>query len=207
MQQRAPTRSETYIRETAAPVAVRASSVKQPSPPPDALPRPRRLSSAIWALSGFVLGAVFWHTIGFWSFVNSTLLPGPDARRTEREAAIVEARTTQQGNPRSPLRPTRSGTKTVTKLPDPSHADLLHSELAAAPSAPLVINAMTVADCVTLVRRMQGQGVETGACASSVGPLAEGAGLALADRGLPKAAANAPPLLWQAKVEVTADKH
>ena len=30
-----------------------------------------------WAFVGFVIGAVFWHFIGFWSFVSDTVLRGP----------------------------------------------------------------------------------------------------------------------------------
>jgi hypothetical protein len=30
-----------------------------------------------WSVIGFVLGAVFWHFVGFWSFVSDVLLAGP----------------------------------------------------------------------------------------------------------------------------------
>lgn len=45
-------------------------------------PAPGRLATIGWGLAGFVVGAVFWHFIGFWSFVNDIVLKGrPDDGR------------------------------------------------------------------------------------------------------------------------------
>jgi len=38
-------------------------------------------SAAVWAISGFFAGAVFWHFVGFWSFLGSIVLTGPDPSR------------------------------------------------------------------------------------------------------------------------------
>lgn len=38
--------------------------------------RPETLAIAGWGFVGFVIGAVFWHFIGFWGFVSNTVLNG-----------------------------------------------------------------------------------------------------------------------------------
>lgn len=41
--------------------------------------QPSRLAVAAWGLLGFLVGAVFWHFIGFWGFVSDVVLRGhPD---------------------------------------------------------------------------------------------------------------------------------
>ncbi len=51
--------------------------------------RRNRLSDAAiagaWCTLGFVSGALFWHLIGFWSFVGQVVLKGPIEERTARE--------------------------------------------------------------------------------------------------------------------------
>lgn len=44
------------------------------------------LDSLGWALCGFLIGAVFWHFVGFWSFVTTIVLKGPE---TIQEGAPV----------------------------------------------------------------------------------------------------------------------
>ncbi len=45
-------------------------------------PPPSRLAVAAWGALGFVVGAVFWHFIGFWGFVSDVVLRGhPDDTR------------------------------------------------------------------------------------------------------------------------------
>lgn len=157
--------------------------------------RPARAkSSAAWAVAGFITGALFWHTIGFWSFVQSTLLPGSDLRRAERDPPVADTRTTSSAGMHSPVRPTRAGPKTVTKWSE-----------APAP-VPTVLNPTEVADCVTLSRSMPGGSMALSPCVPLAAPLAVGAGVELADREPAKSAAFAQPavLLWQAKVEVSA---
>lgn len=43
-------------------------------------PGPRRaIRDGIgWALAGFIIGAVFWHFVGFWTFVSTVVLKGAD---------------------------------------------------------------------------------------------------------------------------------
>lgn len=47
------------------------------------------LGVASSALLGFVVGAVFWHFVGFWSFVRDVLYQGPV---TERQVALQHGR-------------------------------------------------------------------------------------------------------------------
>lgn len=163
----------------------------------------RAKSSAAWAAAGFVVGALFWHTIGFWSFVQSTLLPGSDTRRAERDAPVSETRTTSNAAMRSPVRPTRTGHKTVTKLSDTPDA-ITHADAPA--RIPIVLNPTEVAECVTLSRAGQGSSVLLTPCAPLSAPLASGTGVKLADRETVKPVALSQPaaLMWQAKVEVSA---
>ncbi len=70
-----------------------------PSPIPSAPVRPVAVpalgptttSPALWGLLGFVIGAVFWHFIGFWGFVSDVVFNGP---------APLEARYIEQTGPR-----------------------------------------------------------------------------------------------------------
>lgn len=48
---------------------------------------PSRMATVAWGLAGFIIGAVFWHFIGFWSFVNDIVLKGrPDDGRIVAQA-------------------------------------------------------------------------------------------------------------------------
>lgn len=40
----------------------------------------RDRSTLLWALAGFVIGAGFWHLVGFWSFMSGVVLQGPEQR-------------------------------------------------------------------------------------------------------------------------------
>lgn len=67
--------------------AVALSFPTQPLPPASVAPEPaigsvRGVLAA--AALGFLVGAVFWHFVGFWGFVRDIVLKGPD-----REASIV----------------------------------------------------------------------------------------------------------------------
>ena len=37
----------------------------------------RWLNAVVFSVAGFILGAVFWHFVGFWSFVSHVVLTGP----------------------------------------------------------------------------------------------------------------------------------
>ena len=50
-------------------------------------------SAAVWAAVGFIAGAVFWHAVGFWSFVSDVVLKG---------ASTVEAKLALAASPRAP---------------------------------------------------------------------------------------------------------
>lgn len=45
-----------------------------------------------WSVIGFVLGAVFWHFVGFWSFVSDVVLAGHQERAVISRAALPEQR-------------------------------------------------------------------------------------------------------------------
>ncbi len=92
-------------------------------PAPKRLPSPaseQRTSSVasavVWGGSGFVVGAVFWHLIGFWSFVSTVVLGDTDARRTMAEGQ--KGWSTQIIGPPSPVRTTsrRPSPPTCTAL-------------------------------------------------------------------------------------------
>ncbi len=113
---------------------------------PDAPPRgerPRRnggMRAWLFGFAGFFLGVVFWHAVGFWSFVSEAVLSGP-RQQIAREAPAVkprietgsittgsihtppasDARMPPQRNMMSPVRPTpfdRTPSATATGFAD-----------------------------------------------------------------------------------------
>ena len=76
--------------------------------------RGRRFSAAVLSgLAGFILGAVFWHFVGFWSFVSHVVLKGPAAEpgRAQIETGALP--------PPQPLRGRDARAKDAAKLKDP----------------------------------------------------------------------------------------
>ncbi len=45
-------------------------------------------SGPLWAVAGFLCGAIFWHMVGFWSFVGGLVAHGPSAEQ-RLEAALL----------------------------------------------------------------------------------------------------------------------
>jgi hypothetical protein len=47
-----------------------------------------------WGLGGFLVGAIFWHLIGFWGFLGSVVLNGPETAVSvvTRQQPVVVAR-------------------------------------------------------------------------------------------------------------------
>lgn len=43
-----------------------------------AIPAAAQTRPLVWGLAGFLVGAVFWHLIGFWVFVSEVVLKGPE---------------------------------------------------------------------------------------------------------------------------------
>jgi hypothetical protein len=92
---------------------------RDPSPLVPLQPRqvPLRKRPAFVAVSsavlGFVTGAVFWHSIGFWSFVSTIVLKGPDEElATQTRDASATARVPVHLRPTGsigPVRPTAGG--------------------------------------------------------------------------------------------------
>lgn len=59
-----------------------------------------------WSVIGFLMGAVFWHFVGFWSFVSDVVLAGhPSASfdRSRSDALQIEAVQTAAGSRDAPL--------------------------------------------------------------------------------------------------------
>jgi hypothetical protein len=82
------------------------------------------LRSLGWASLGFVLGAAFWHAIGFWDFVGNVVLNGPSDRR--RIAAEPSWRADVRADP-SPARPLLTSRRAAAAVPTPSPTcNLLH---------------------------------------------------------------------------------
>ncbi|MBN9277657.1 MAG: hypothetical protein J0I57_08480 [Hyphomicrobium sp.] len=44
----------------------------------------RRAAPLVWGFAGFLIGAMFWHVIGFWGFLSDVVLKGP-----EPQASVV----------------------------------------------------------------------------------------------------------------------
>jgi hypothetical protein len=38
-----------------------------------------RLAPYAWGLGGFLIGAIFWHAVGFWGVLGAAVLDGPEA--------------------------------------------------------------------------------------------------------------------------------
>lgn len=56
--------------------------------------RGRRGHSLLAAAAGFILGAVVWHFVGFWAFVSSIVLHGPEAARMQQASFAPTSGTT-----------------------------------------------------------------------------------------------------------------
>jgi hypothetical protein len=184
--------------------------------------RRRRWNSLVWGAAGFVAGALFWHSIGFWSFVQTTLVPTPDSRRAEREAGSADTRMSHTSNSPSPVRPLRTSAKIGGRhepsAPTGSPSTAVGTPalvqtgppVAAPPLASASTNAVDVQpNCTAIARAKDGAGGAVQSCTLAPVPLLEGAGLAIADKqpvrvqGVkPAETAKAAPLMWQAKVEV-----
>jgi hypothetical protein len=68
--------------------------------------RHERLNALGWSLTGFIVGAAFWHFIGFWNFLGNVVLNGSSdrLRPTVAEAPAWQADVRPQANP-TPTRP------------------------------------------------------------------------------------------------------
>lgn len=44
-------------------------------------------AALIWGGSGFIVGAIFWHAIGFWDFMTAVVLGDQESRRRQPEAS------------------------------------------------------------------------------------------------------------------------
>ncbi|MEL6372521.1 MAG: hypothetical protein AAFR04_00965 [Pseudomonadota bacterium] len=53
--------------------------------------RSGKRSALLWGIAGFVLGAAFWHAVGFWDFVNTAMLGRPPAQHTVDLGAVSQA--------------------------------------------------------------------------------------------------------------------
>jgi hypothetical protein len=179
-----------------------------------------RWNSVAWGATGFVAGALFWHSIGFWSFVQTTLVPTPDSRRVERDAGTSDTRVSNTSTSPSPVRQLRTSAKIAGRHePSPPTVAATGTPIAAQTGTPVA--ALTVAgsskqvvgeaqpNCTVIARAKDGTGGAVQSCTPAPVPLVDGAGLALADKQPAKAqamkpmdSAKAPPIVWQAKVEV-----
>jgi hypothetical protein len=79
--QRPPSRSATLVPQSA-PAAPRIEITSPPAFVPPAvkaepvLARRRAGSALAYGLLGFILGAIFWHFVGFWDFVGQVMFKG-----------------------------------------------------------------------------------------------------------------------------------
>jgi hypothetical protein len=70
--------------------------------PPAIRARMRFAGKLAWSAAGFLIGAAFWHVVGFWSFVSYVVLGGPDpATYLASSARIVSIASADQ----APARP------------------------------------------------------------------------------------------------------
>jgi hypothetical protein len=174
----------------------------------------RRWNSFCWGAGGFVAGALFWHSIGFWSFIQTTLVPTPDSRRADRETINSDARLSANTTSPSPVRPLRNTAKIAgrhepTAQPGSTVATIAPPQT---PTPSAQDAAGTDTNCTVIARAKDGLGGAVQTCTSAPLPLIEGKGLQIADKqpvkaGVAKSAdsAKAALLVWQAKVEVATE--
>jgi len=96
----APTLAQT--NDVAAPSRAEPPRQRQARTRPEFRPRSSaslRRSPVLWGIFGFALGVVFWHAIGFWSFVASVVLP----QHGDRDPAVTAPRL---ADPRDAAQPT-----------------------------------------------------------------------------------------------------
>jgi hypothetical protein len=163
----------------------------------------RRWNSVAWGGAGFVAGALFWHSIGFWSFIQTTLVPSSDMRRVERDVG-GEARGQTTQTTYSPIRPLKTTNKIAGKHQPTSTAVAAEPVTVAASPRPLV---EPQSDCIVILRGSDGVSSGAQPCSTTSRVLTEGAGLRLADKQpvKPLELSKSAPLVWSAKVEVAAD--
>lgn len=73
----------------------------------------------IWGVFGFACGVVFWHFIGFWSFISEIVTPSPNPRATEKPSSAVPSPSQQLvTRPARPARPRSVGAAPAPIQPD-----------------------------------------------------------------------------------------
>ena len=79
----------TLEREQLRPVyaAEPASSALPIGEPAPGKPRRTKRAALLWAAFGFFAGAIFWHAVGFWTFVSEFVLNGNGGAAFAREVA------------------------------------------------------------------------------------------------------------------------
>ncbi len=45
----------------------------------------KKVRPIFWAIAGFAVGVVFWHFVGFWSFIEDAVLKGPEQTQFSRD--------------------------------------------------------------------------------------------------------------------------
>ena len=128
--------------------------------------RPRQfLHSLVAGTCGFLLGAVFWHWIGFWGFVTSTVLRGP---MDDRPRAGIEAAQPLPRDQRASITPAR-----------PAQAGRKHGPATAAAAVPPDVR---LASCVALVLDRTAGTTTPSPCQGDLGAFGPGTGLGRSDR-------------------------
>lgn len=147
--------------------AIRASNTSAPQAKA-AKPRGRLRPAILSGLGGFVLGAVFWHLVGFWSFVSHVVLKGPTA---EPQHANIETGSLRPREPRArdTARPDVAARSETGRL---RHLTTLSAQPSAAPAS--------AQPCVKVASNGDGNGStaipcagETTAAQSAAQPAAE----------------------------------
>jgi hypothetical protein len=89
-------RAATIVREQASSGlgSVRPGLIFPREIPPKPKRRRSVRSALAWGGLGFVTGAIFWHVVGFWTFLSDVVLKAPDraAKAALLSAAAVPAR-------------------------------------------------------------------------------------------------------------------
>jgi hypothetical protein len=180
---------------------------------PSRIAHKRRWNSFCWGAGGFIAGALFWHSIGFWSFIQTTLVPTPDSRRAERETINSDARLSSNTTSPSPVRPLRNTAKIAGRHEATAQPGSTVATIAPPHTPPPTPSGQEAAgtdtNCTVIARAKDGLGGAIQTCTSVPLPLIEGKGLQIADKQPVKAgvaksteSAKAALLVWQAKVEV-----
>ncbi|MEO1280763.1 MAG: hypothetical protein AAFV69_03405 [Pseudomonadota bacterium] len=176
-------------------------------------PSPKSSHGWLYGLAGFVLGAVFWHAVGFWAFVSEAVFSGPREQIARPAQSPTYTGSITTGSIRSTAVPSNAGfasspfsparpTPAPAQTPNGKQAGALNSSQALEPVLPT-----GTLNCADLALDRQTGTTWSGACDPLVATK-DGAGSDNTQRSdqLP-IASNIPTAAgWSAAVETSSNR-